>query len=38
MKEWLQLIEDHTDDIARIIYKIRKALVKLEIDNGDLCN
>lgn len=38
MKKWLQFIEDHADDIARIIYKIKKALLKLEIENGDLSN
>lgn len=38
MKKWLQFIEEHTDDIARIIYKIKKALLKLEIENGDLSN
>lgn len=38
MKKWLQFIEEYTDDIARIIYKIKRALLKLEIENGDLSN
>ena len=34
MRAWLKFIDEHVEEIARIIYKIKRELRRLEIKEG----